>query len=57
MKELTISDIEKVNGGIWGFTIGYIAGKAIDSYVDWVRNGAGGWKEDYNGYGYDDPLL
>lgn len=57
MKKLTLSDIEKVNGGFWNFAAGYVGGKIIDAYADWVSNGAGGWKVEYNGYGYDDPLL
>lgn len=56
-EELTQMELEQVSGGFRNFMLGYLASKAIDSYVDWVQGGAGGWKVEYNGTGYDDPLL
>lgn len=56
-EELTQIELEQVSGGFRNFMLGYLASKAIDSYVDWVQGGAGGWKVEYNGTGYDDPLL
>ncbi|MFI2810922.1 hypothetical protein [Microbulbifer sp. M83] len=61
MREISENEIDQVKGGIWSWFAGYAAGKAIDwyftGYADWVSNGAGGWKETYNGRGYSDPLL
>ncbi|GFD92616.1 hypothetical protein KUL156_63110 [Alteromonas sp. KUL156] len=56
-EELTQIELEYVSGGFRNFMIGYLVSKAMDSYVDWVQGGAGGWKVEYNGIGYDDPLL
>lgn len=56
-EELTQIELEYVSGGFRNFMLGYFVSKAMDSYVDWVQGGAGGWKVEYNGTGYDDPLL
>ncbi len=57
MKELQYSETELINGGVYNFFIGYAAGKALDAYWGWVAGGASGWREEYNGNGYSDPLL
>lgn len=61
MRELSVCEVQEVNGGFIAFFIGWAAGhvlsKATDSYIDWVLGGAGGWTEEYDPNGYDDPLL
>lgn len=61
MRELSVSEVQEVNGGIFTFLVGWAVGhalsKAADSYTDWVVGGAGGWTVDYDPNGYDDPLL
>jgi hypothetical protein len=57
VQELTKAELNEVTGGFRNFLHGYFVSKAMDSYVDWVQGGAGGWQVEYNGTGYDDPLL
>ncbi|NDV89698.1 hypothetical protein GTH32_00610 [Alteromonas sp. 345S023] len=57
LQELSHEEMNEVSGGIRSFFLGYLISKGMDGYIDWVQGGAGGWKEDYNGIGYDDPLL
>lgn len=58
--EFNSDTLNQVQGGInpaVAWAIGDIASRSFSSYAKWVSNGAGGWRVEYNGTGYDDPLL
>ena len=57
---LTPTQLQQVSGGVnpvIAWAIGDVISRGVSAYADWVSNGAGGWREDYNGSDYDDPLL
>lgn len=53
-------EINQVNGGLnplLAWAIGELASATVKGYVGWVTSGAGGWKENYYGQSFSDPLL
>jgi hypothetical protein len=38
VRALTDAEVESINGGIWQFIAGYIAGKLLDYVIDNVHN-------------------
>ena len=57
---LHFSQLQHISGGVnpvIAWAIGDVISRGVSSYADWVSNGAGGWREEYNGSDYDDPLL
>lgn len=56
---LTSDQLNEVSGGgFWvHWALGAMLNQAISEYAGWVSGGAGGWTVEYNGEGYDDPLL